>query len=344
MYKKERPFSAFSKMSFFWVGFWFFILTACQSDTEKIPDVSNIPVEVRIERADLALMKDKSEAEILAYLQANPDLTEKGLHLYEMEDVKALHLLAQSPFIDTMMQNVERVYQPDTIQKIENDLKFFFQLVKYYYPEFHVPKIYGMVSGYGTDLVMTDSLVVVGLEFFLGDRQAYYRPPVEKIPNYIWRRYDIHYIPVHLAREVSRLFNALDKGDDNTLMSQMIWAGKAHYFMEKVLPKMSEAQVIGYTEQELATCYENLPSIWGFFVEKNLFFEKQQLLKRKFVDEAPFIAEMGQQVPGRVGQWLGWQIVRAYMKNHPEVSLQDLMKEQDYAKIFNDSKFKPQNR
>jgi hypothetical protein len=320
---------------------WFclaFLLLACQKDKE-IPDVSHIDVNVKIERADLALMTRKNADEILAYLQAHEQFTLKGLHVNDMAAVKAIEKLSHSPYIDTMMQRVNEVYTPEKINQIEKDLAQLFRHIKYHYPEFHVPDVYAMVSGYGTDLVVRDSLILVGLDFFLGDRHSYYRPPIESFPNYIWRRYDVDVMPAHVARELSQVFNQPDIGE-NTLMSQMIWAGKAHYFMESVLPNVPDSTLIGYTNQQIVDCEANLPQIWAFFIEKDLFFSMQPFVKRKYIDEAPFISDMSQDAPGRIGQWLGWQIVRAYMENNPQVTLVELMKEQDFLKIFNESRFK----
>jgi hypothetical protein len=38
---------------------------------------------------------------------------------------------------------------------------------------------------------------------------------------------------------------------------------------------------------------------------------------------------------------VGWQIIRSYMENNPEVSLQELMKMTDVNLIFSKSGYKP---
>ena len=55
-------------------------------------------------------------------------------------------------------------------------------------------------------------------------------------------------------------------------------------------------------------------------------------------------AEIGQQAPGRIGAWVGWQIVRAYMQENPAVTLAQLLAEEDAQKILNGSKYKPRKR
>jgi uncharacterized protein YjaZ len=39
--------------------------------------------------------------------------------------------------------------------------------------------------------------------------------------------------------------------------------------------------------------------------------------------------------------WVGWQIVKSYMKSNKEVTLSDLMNEIDAQKILSKSKYRP---
>ena len=61
------------------------------------------------------------------------------------------------------------------------------------------------------------------------------------------------------------------------------------------------------------------------------------------MSDAPFskfYLEIDNESPGRVGAWIGWQIVRSYAENHPDVKLQDLLA-LDAKTLFEQSKYKP---
>ena len=58
------------------------------------------------------------------------------------------------------------------------------------------------------------------------------------------------------------------------------------------------------------------------------------------MDERPNIPEIGEKCPGRIGSWVGLDIIRAYMENNPEISLQELMANPDAKDILNKSKYK----
>jgi len=63
--------------------------------------------------------------------------------------------------------------------------------------------------------------------------------------------------------------------------------------------------------------------------------------KKKYLDERPKVYEIGNKCPGRIGTWLGWEIVNKYMKVN-QVDLQSLMIEKDAQKIFTLSNYKPE--
>ena len=44
--------------------------------------------------------------------------------------------------------------------------------------------------------------------------------------------------------------------------------------------------------------------------------------------------------PGNIGTWIGWQIVKKYAAEHPEVTPEKMMR-LDPRKIFQDAKYKP---
>ncbi|NJN42061.1 MAG: hypothetical protein HC811_07420 [Flammeovirgaceae bacterium] len=58
--------------------------------------------------------------------------------------------------------------------------------MKYYYPDFKPPVIKTMLTGLETDLYVSDSLIVIGLDYYLG-KGAKYRP---NMYEYMLRRYE----------------------------------------------------------------------------------------------------------------------------------------------------------
>ena len=69
--------------------------------------------------------------------------------------------------------------------------------------------------------------------------------------------------------------------------------------------------------------------------------EDRKLLAR-FIIPAPFSRfnlELDNESPGRLGQYMGWQIVKSYMENNTTPVLE--MLQMEATEIFNNAKFKP---
>ncbi len=110
-----------------------------------------------------------------------------------------------------------------------------------------------------------------------------------------------------------------------------------------VIPFKTDAEKIGYTQDQLDWAAANETEIWRYFVEKELLFSTDSKLPNRFINPAPFskfyLEEIDTESPGQIGRYMGWQIVRAYMA-HNEVSLKDMLQKEP-TEIFNNSNFKP---
>ena len=133
---------------------------------------------------------------------------------------------------------------------------------------------------------------------------------------------------------------------DRTLLSAMIYYGKELYVKDKLIPFYSDADKIGYTDLQIKFCQANEYFMWSNLVENKLLFDSNPKNEMRFIRPAPFskfYLEIDNQTPGRVGQWLGWQIVRSYMENNEDVTLEQLLA-MDAKTIFDNSKYKPKKQ
>ncbi|PRY07854.1 gliding motility-associated lipoprotein GldB [Pontibacter ummariensis] len=317
----------------------------CGNESCELPEeIAEVPVDVEVQRMEVPFFAADSKQEIAAFLAANPLFAERYLQLSgEVSDSAAitpLYELATNEALDSLVQQaVERF---EEMEQEEQILENAFKVIKYHYPDYHVPEVKTFVTGLGTlgnDLFISDSLIVFGLDYFIG-KNAKYRPQVYE---YILERYDREYMVPAAMLLLSNRFNQVNNAD-RTLLGEMISAGKAYYFVQSVLPCAPDSLIIGYSEQEIADIFHNEGRIWAHFIEKELLYEKSPFLVNKYIGERPNTPEIDASAPGRLGTWVGWQIVRKYMERNPEVTLPELMAETDYRKIFNESRYKPEKR
>ena len=121
----------------------------------------------------------------------------------------------------------------------------------------------------------------------------------------------------------------------------MVHAGKTLYFASQVLPCTPDSVLMGYTSREMVGLEGNEARVWGHFLEKNLLYSTTPFLLQKYVGERPNVPEIDKTCPGRVGQWVGLQIIRKYVAEHPNVPLARLMAETNAQRLLNDSHYRP---
>jgi len=121
----------------------------------------------------------------------------------------------------------------------------------------------------------------------------------------------------------------------------MIIAGKALYFVDVTLPDVKDEFKIGYSAKQLDWSQKNESNIWAFIIENQLLFSSNPQGVSKMMTDAPFTSGFAAESPGRLGAYIGWQIVRNYMKEADGITLKQLMEDTDAQQILKVSKFKP---
>ena len=323
--------------------FFFTTIISCKNDEEcsQKPDVTKSSVLVNINRLEEDFFKSKSKEDIYSFLSSNEQMANAFFEMAAMgtkEVGEMLYPMLNNKPMDTVRQEVKATFGDFKTQKEEFEQAF--SLLNYYYPETpDTINVNTVIAGMQKDLYITtdNKEVYIGLDYFLGS-EATYRP---NNYEYINKRFKPESILPFTMQFVSTKYNKSDF-KDNSLMALMIYYGKAYYFAKKMLPCTPDSLIIGYDPMEWEGSEKHIKTIWGVFIDRELLYEASHFITGKYINERPKTPEIGDKCPGRIGQFLGWKIVKKYMENNPEVTLQELMEESDAKKIFNKSKFKPE--
>lgn len=316
------------------------MVAACgkkEEDCVLAPEIANQELEVDIIRLEQDFFTAKTEEEFKHLLEEHPEFSKEFLQmeLYPSPDTLASALLAihQDSAMQVLFDSVEQVFKD--FSQVEQDLENAFKAIKFYFPGFKIPKVYTFVSGFNSDLVVTDELIVIGLDYFLPPTHSF-QP---ELPRYMAERYDRPYIVPMIVMAISARFNETNP-NDNTLLAEMIYYGKSYHFTKAILPCTSDQFIIGYPPEAIAESFENEELIWAHFIENELLYETNPFEIRKYIGEAPFTDAISTKAPGRLGRWLGWNIVDDYRFNN-DMPLDVLMGEPDAEKIFRESGYRP---
>jgi gliding motility-associated lipoprotein GldB len=326
------------------------VLFASCSQSKKV-DVSNIQLEVKIERFDHDLdeMSQKPMAAQSLVLQRKygafyQDFIERILPMGSIRDsafFKTLRGMLGNKAYKDVKHDVDSIFP--NLDKQEAELTDAFKHIKYYFPKKQLPKVYAYLSGFQAQTSIGDGYFAVGLDMFLGENSRFYPALIQIIPHYVSRRFTPNNITPRVVEGIARedMFPEPDK--DKNLLDKMVYAGKIMYFMDQIIPDVPDSTKIGFTNAQMKWCDQYKGDIWGYFLEENLLYNSDEIKIQKFLGEAPFTPGLGEhnESAPKLGIWTGWQIVRAYMDKNPDVTLPQLMATDDAQKILNGSKYRP---
>lgn len=223
------------------------------------------------------------------------------------------------------------------LSPVTTDLTDLVKRMKYYFPETKTPKLITVISemDYTNKSIYADSLVIVSLELYLGKEHRFYQ-----FPNYIKANFE----PKQIMPDVVNSFanGKIKPQKSKNFITKIVQEGKKLYLKDVLLPSYSDEDKMGYTAEQLKWCQENESYMWRYFIERELLYSDDAKLSSRFIEPAPFskfYLEIDNESPGRVGAWIGWQIVRSYM-NSNESPLQQLL-DMDAKELFEKSKYKP---
>ncbi len=319
---------------------YFFLLSvifvSCHDSTSQT-DVSDVKVDIEIERFEQRLMAVKSKSELQSLLSKNEGYV-KSLYRTFPDDtafVSHLYYLCTHPETRKLYQEAQDKF--GDLKKLKGEFEEAFKHLKYFYPEFKSPKIMTTFTGLENDMFVSDSLIIIALEAFIGPK-ATYRPDQ---PNFILRRYQSEYIVPTVIKFLSNSYNKV-AGPDQSMLGDMIFFGKALEFTKEMMPNTPDSLIIGYTDAELKETWDAQDIVWAYFIDKDLLYQQNPSVKEKYLGERPAVPEIGPKCPGRIGQWIGWRLVKRYRLENPSVGFKELMNQDKAVDIFQKSKYKGQ--
>ena len=302
---------------------------SCENDSKVEKEIAKIDIDVQVERFE-KLFAEASPKDLPKLKAEYPFMFSRQYHdsiwIARMQDT-----LQQEMFTE-----IQKKYADFT--EINDDIKSLFQHLKYYYPAFRSPRVITLINDveYRNKTIVTDSIALIAIDNYLGSDHMFYG----NIQKYIRQNFEAPQIVSDLAAEYAQ--QQIYQPSRKSLLDENVYFGKILYFKDVMIPFKSDAEKIGYTQEELDWAIENEPNIWQFFVERELLFETDPKLAGRFINPAPFTKfnlELDAESPGRLGQYIGWQIVKAYMENN-DADFNDML-QMDATKLFNKSKFKP---
>ena len=228
---------------------------------------------------------------------------------------------------------------PD-LKELEKQLSDAFGRYISLFPGKQVPGIYTYVSDvyYEVPVMKRDTVLIIALDDFLGPEFPVYR--ALGIPLYKIRCMQPEFIPVEVMK-VMYYDDLAAHYQMKTLLDRMIYEGKIMAYLDAVLPNVPDSVKICYTAHQMDWAQEHEKDVWGFLVENKLLYSTDYQMISKLMQDGPFTNGFGNQSPSRLGIYMGWQIVREFLRKNPGISLSQMIGITDAQMILEKSRYKP---
>lgn len=320
-------------------------LHSCNNNPLDI-DVSAVELNLEIKsfEKDFFLKKgnlsnDEIEKLVLSYQPFFDDFTQEIINIGDArrgDFTFQLNAFKNDTYIQEIYDEVTKQY--GNFSPYKKELTEAFKHYKYYFPKKNIPVIITYISGFNYAIATGKDYLGVGLDMFLGKD---YNPYIQlQLPDYKRAIMTKDFLVASVLLGWISTEYEMQETQPN-LLAEMVHQGKIIYLLDALIPKEKASNKVSYTEEQYKWCNQNKKQIWFYMMDNKLLFTKESSQIIKFMGEAPFTQGFPEGSPGRIGHWLGWEIVKAYMNKNPTVTIKELMQQTDAQEILNKSNYKP---
>ncbi len=324
MILKRKTLSVFLILLFF----------ACSRD-RLVVDISDVNVKATYVNLD-SLLHNANDQELLNFYH---ELQTGKTEIYEYQIGYCLQIgrVSDSSFLNSIHQfrkdkgilelesDLNEKFNTAKLNSIKLDLNDGLKHLKFHFPNGKFPKsIVFMNSLFQSNAFSTQQEIGIGIERYLGYKNEF----IQKLPSepfYDWIKKGME--EVYLTRDVmcSWIMTHYIPEEDNSLVESMIRWGKVLYLTEATIPNAEKRIVMRYTQAQYKWAEENELAFWKYLVKEKLLFKNSGLEKANYLNEGPYTIGLPDTSSNRMGQFLGWKMVKNYMDNN-DVSLEELIK------------------
>lgn len=287
------------------------------------PSIQFINVDEELSHLSLELVKDKIKEldeklgdlfiyELSHNIQQNLDESSYGM-VYEFYN---------SEYIQEIEAEKEKIRKH--LPKHEQRVNKAFQYFSHYFGDTLLPDYIFYINKLFTHVTCSENNIAVGLENYISPESEI----MKSIPGdqfHQWQRDRMN--EKYLERDILLSWVQVQLFDeiDGNLAEHFIQAGKILYILNAMFPKESEAYVLRYSDEAYDWAVKNEESVWNYLVAEQMLFKSDESVRVNFLNEGPKTVGLADDAPDRVGQYLGYKIVKGYMLKNKTLSLSELL-------------------
>lgn len=213
-----------------------------------------------------------------------------------------------------------------SLDSVQTELSVAFSNAHKLIPGLKEKKLYGVILPVSQSVITSDSIILIGLNHYLGsDFEGY-----NGFPEYIRQKKNKQQLPVDVAEAtISSEFPYL-KNESPTVLNRMLYEGALLYVMSEIFPEKTTAQLMAISPEQQQWLEHNLKNIYMAILQQDMLFSSDPATEAKLMNPSAGTFIIHQDAPPMAGRFLGLQIVRQYIRNNPGITSRELLSSQFY--------------
>jgi hypothetical protein len=215
---------------------------------------------------------------------------------------------------DSLQQQLFDATKSISKSNLKSRVRRVLQYAHYYFPDEKLPnKAISLLTDvdYSLRAVDADSMLLLSIDTYLGVEHPMY----DGIPVHIKNKLTLHHLESEIIDALAPRFVPVPSG--RTFLDLMVQHGKRLLLHDYLAPELENYQHIQYTATQWEWANTHEVEVWRYFIDNELLFSSNESLRFRFLLSSPyskFYSYLDVGSPGRIGQWVGYQILKKYQK------------------------------
>lgn len=238
------------------------------------------------------------------------------------------------PTLTQLRMDVARRFEDMSVY--EADLNAAFTRLNNECPSFVIPKVYTQVSAFNQSIVVGDSLIGVSLDKYLGAEYPAYK-------KYFYENQRATMESARIVQDclffyLNQQYAFPNKGHKHTLGEWMVQQGRIGWVVSKLICK-KPIDVAAYQTATKRWYTSHEREVWATMSRPELWNSTDSIKLHSLMmtsDAHPYFKDPHSR---GVGLWIAMRMVGSYMEHHPQVSIDSLLRLQDFAQITKECQY-----
>jgi len=267
----------------------------------------------------------KSEPETINLLTNNY----KTFNTQDTSSIEVWKSFFDQTYVKSTEEEIRKVF--NNYNKVSKNLIEVFKRLKFHFPDKKYPnKIIFTNTNFGGNVYLENGIIVVGSERYIGGSNKVVQNslPPDAFPKWLKSGFEKKYLLRDLLMSTLIYNNTIPPNNQENLISKIIDWGKICVITEMALrignKNIDPEILLRWTSEEYKWAEKNEKAFYKYLKINKLLFSSNEKDHAFILNNGPYTIGFSEKSPDRLGQYLGWKMVRNYIFEE-ELSLTEMV-------------------